>query len=464
LEDPVRYHARQRPGALALRAGGSELTYAELDAAAARVAARMAAEGVGAGDRVATALPPGLDFAVLLHAAPRAGAVLAPLSPRLAAPERTRLLELADPALVVDEPLGGEATETPSPPGRGAVEDEHESGLDPAAPHTLLFTSGTTGAPKPVELTFGNHLASAQASAANLGVDPDDRWLCALPVHHVGGLAILLRSAIYGTAAVVHERFDAAAIRASLESREATLVSLVPTQLRRLVEAGLEAAPSLRAALLGGGPVPRDLLAWAADRRMPVLQTYGLTETASQIATLAAADALAASRLGSAGRPLPGVELEIAPSDGEILARGRMVSAGALASDGWLHTGDRGRLDGDGYLWVEGRLDEVIVTGGENVAAAEVEEALLGHPRVAEAAVVGRPDPEWGQAVTAYVVIEGREPPTDAELVAHCRARLAPFKAPKAIHRVAELPRTDAGKVARGRLRAGEGAWAPPVG
>jgi acyl-coenzyme A synthetase/AMP-(fatty) acid ligase len=155
------------------------------------------------------------------------------------------------------------------------------------------------------------------------------------------------------------------------------------------------------------------------------------------------------------------VELRTSP-EGELIVRGPMVSRGALADDGWLHTGDRGRLDADGHLWVEGRLDDTIVTGGENVSAVEVEEALRAHPAVAEAAVVGRPDPGWGQAIVAYLVIAGEAPgPGDEALVAHCRERLARHKAPKEIHRVAELPRTGSGKVARARLR--ERALRKPV-
>jgi O-succinylbenzoic acid--CoA ligase len=295
--------------------------------------------------------------------------------------------------------------------------------------------------------TYGNHRASALASAWNLGVDPDDRWLSVLPLFHVGGLAILIRSAVYGTAAVVHDGFDVDHVRDSLERGDATLVSLVSTMLQRLRESGLTEAPALRAALLGGGPVPRDLLEWAADAGLPVLQTYGMTETSSQIATLGAEEALA--RTGSAGRPLPGVELRIGEG-GEILVRGPMVSPSAIGEDGWLHTGDRGRLDGDGFLYVEGRIDDTIVTGGENVMAAEVEDALRSHPAVADAAVVGRPDPEWGEAVTAFVVLDADV--EDAELIRHCRERLAGYKAPRVVHRLEELPRNAAGKVRRSAL------------
>ncbi len=452
MDDPVRRHARERPDALALRAGGRELSYAEIDAAASSAAAQLSGAGVGKGDRVATTVVAGVDFVALLHALPRLGAALVPLSPRLPPEERERLLHIARPRLLVEAPLEADLV-TDRPPPRPQI--------DPEALHTLLFTSGTTGAPKPVELSYANHLASARASAANLGTQADDRWLCPLPLNHVGGLAILLRSAIAGTAAILHERFEVERVQESLESGEATLVSLVATQLRRLAEAGLRRAPALRAALLGGGPVPRDLLEWVAERRLPVLQTYGMTETASQVATLPADEALAHERRGSAGRPLPGVELRVAPDDGEVLVRGPMVSRGALAADGWLHTGDRGALDGDGYLWIEGRLDDTVVTGGENVAPAEVEQALLAHPAVEEAAIVGGPDREWGEAVVAYVVLHpARAQPTDAELISLCRSRLAAHKAPKRIRRVPELPRTSSGKVARWRLRAAEGAVA----
>ena len=437
MEDWLTHRARTLPDRLAIRADGRDLTYAELRAEAGAVARRLAARGVRPGDRVATTLPPGVDFAALLHALPRLGAVFVPLNTRLTAGERRAQVDAVAPRVVVEAPLDGGEADVP-----------RAGDVDPDAPHSVIFTSGTTGAPKPVTLTYRNHRASALASAWNLGVAPDDRWLCVLPLFHVGGLAILLRSAIYGTAAVVHPRFDEQAALRSIASAEATLVSLVPTQLRRLAAAGLERAPALRAALVGGAPVPRALLEWAAARGVPALQTYGMTETASQIATLGAAEAL--RRGGAAGRPLPGVELRVSPADGEILVRGPMVAPEAPGPDGWLHTGDRGRVDGEGYLWVEGRLDDVIVTGGEKVSAAEVEGALLAHPAVVEAAVVGEPDREWGARVAAYVVLAG-EVPRD-ELVAHCRARLAGYKLPRAIYPVRELPRTASGKVARTAL------------
>jgi O-succinylbenzoic acid--CoA ligase len=391
---------------------------------AAMKARQLAGLGVGEGTRVAVALPPSLEYAALLHAMPLLGSILVPVNTR-------DPLQAVDADMVVNAPLTSPEADTDL---RGEP--------DPDATWVILHTSGTTAAPKPVHLTYGNFRASAAAAQANLPLRPDDRWLCVLPLFHVGGLSILTRTALYGASAIVHERFDAEAVRDSLESGEATVVSLVATMLRRLRDAGLSHAPGLRAALVGGGPVPRDLLEWGREAGLPLLQTYGMTETCSQIATAAAGS--------DAARPLSGVDVRIGDG-GEILIRGPMVSASALGADGWLHSGDRGFLDDEGFLHVEGRIKDVIVTGGENVAAAEVEEALVAHPAVADAAVVGRPDTEWGEAVTAFVVVDGAEV-DDAALVAWCCGRLAGYKVPRAIVRVEELPRTASGKLLKGRL------------
>jgi o-succinylbenzoate---CoA ligase len=410
LDDWLTSAARARPDHPAVVAGGASVAYGELHERAERVARRLAARGVGPGDRVRVSYPPGIAFAELLHAVPRLGAVFEPVEP-------------ADPP---EPSLDGPEADFAVP-----------SDLDPDAVHTVIHTSGTTGEPKPVELTFANHAASAAASADAVGLDPEDRWLCPLPLHHVGGLAVLIRCAIGRTTAVLHERFDAEPVKRVLEGGQVTLASLVPTMLVRLREAGLRAAPGLRAIALGGGPIPAGLLEWAAETGIPVTPVYGMTETSSQVVA------------GSPGRPLRGVELDIGP-DGEILVRGPMVARGQLAADGWLHTGDLGRLDEQGRLHVEGRLKELIVTGGENVAPLEVEQALLAHPAVADAAVVGRPDPEWGEAITAFVVL--REPAEPDDLRAWCRDRLAPHKVPKQLTPVDSLPRSPGGKLLRSRL------------
>jgi O-succinylbenzoic acid--CoA ligase len=402
--------------------GDRRTTYAELDTEADRVARRLAALGVQPGDRVATTLPPGQGFAALLHAVPRIGAVLVPLDPR----DPVRV----EARLTVEGPLEGPEAEV-----------ELRRIVEPEAVHSVIHTSGTTGRPKAVELTYGNHHASALASAAVLGVGSDDRWLCPLPLFHVGGLAVLLRAAIHGATALLQGGFDAERVKASLESGDATLVSLVPTMLHRLREAGLAQAPGLRVLLLGGGRLPDELIEWSRTQGLPVRATYGMTETSSGIAIAAPGE--------RAGRPLPGVELRIAP-DGEILVRGPMVAPAAAAEDGWLHTGDRGWLDSEGRLHVEGRLKDLIVTGGENVSPLEVEGVLSAHPAVADAAVAGLADPEWGEAVVAFVVLCGEAAPD--ELIRWCRERLAPHKVPKRVQPVDALPRDAAGKLRRSRL------------
>ena len=212
-----------------------------------------------------------------------------------------------------------------------------------------------------------------------------------------------MRSVIYGTTAVLHDGFDADRVAAALAEERITVVSLVTTMLTRLLEAGADLSGP-RAILVGGGPVPEEPLEEAIGRGATVVQTYGLTEACSQVTTLAPDDAR--RKLGSAGRPLLTTHLRI--QDGEILVQGPTVAPGRADADGWLHTGDLGRIDEEGFLYVEDRIDDMIVTGGENVVPAEVEKVLLRHPEVADAAVIGREDPEWQQAVTAVVVLAER--------------------------------------------------------
>jgi O-succinylbenzoic acid--CoA ligase len=311
-----------------------------------------------------------------------------------------------------------------------------------------ILTSGSSGRPRPVGLTYGNFLFSAMGSAYNIGVSPDDRWLCCLPLSHVSGLSIVMRSVIYGTSAVLHDGFDLDRIAASLADEEITVLSLVTTMLVRLLDADVDLSGP-RAILIGGGPVPADALEEALGRGATVVQTYGLTEACSQVTTLAPADAR--RKVGSAGRPLLTTHLRIRA--GEILVQGPTVAPGFADADGWLHTGDLGRIDDEGFLYVEDRIDDVIISGGENIVPAEVEQVLLRHPQVADAAVVGREDPEWQEAVTAIVVLrEGAELPTE-ELRRHCAGELAGYKVPKRIEIASALPRTPSGKLLRRALR-----------
>lgn len=436
------------PAAIAVETPLGACSYAQLLERARAGAAELAARGGGAGERVAIALPAGLDFVCALHASLLLGAVAVPVDLRLGERERAAIV---DGAMVVDEPLrasaaGGRST--------GAVHD-----LDAVA--AIIHTSGTTSAPKPVELTYGNFLWSALGSAAALGLDPGERWLCNLPLSHVGGLSILMRSAIYATTAVVHERFDIELTLGALQTEppEATIVSLVATTLARLLDAGLERPQALRCALTGGGPVPAALLERARAAGVPVSLTYGLTEACSQVSTLppAALDR-EPTAAPTAGPPLFCTRLRIS-AEGEIEVAGPTVARGAAGADGWLHTGDLGRLNADGCLQVTGRRADTIVSGGENVAPTEVEAVLEEHPAVLEAAVLGRADERWGEAVTALVVVRAESEVGEEALRAHCAERLARYKVPKQVAVVrGPLPRTRSGKLLRRELAGGEPA------
>ncbi len=439
LDNWLAQRAQTCPDRYAVIADGNALSYAELEREATAAARRLAARGVRRDATVALMLEPGIEYVVLLHALMKLGAVAYPVNTRLAAGELEAELERAQPALTVNASPDLGLTEADLP-----LLGEHD--LD--APHCQILTSGTTGGPRPVGLTYGNHLWSAVGSAFNLGVEPTDRWLCCLPLFHVGGLSIVMRSVIYGTAAVIHDGFDVDRVAESLEGDGVTLISVVATQLIRLLEADIDLLP-LRAVLVGGGPVPEEVLSEALGRGATVVQTYGLTETASQVTTLSPADAR--PRLGSAGRPLLTTHLRI--QDGEILVQGPTVAPGVADEDGWLHTGDLGTIDEHGFLYVTGRLGDVIVSGGENVLPGEVEDVLRRHPEVADAAVVGRADREWQEAVTAVVVPRGDHEPSAADLRAHCASALAGHKVPKRFEFVSELPRTASGKLLRRELR-----------
>jgi o-succinylbenzoate---CoA ligase len=434
--------AARRPAHTALETPDASVSYAELLGAASAGARELADMGARPGARVAIALGPGLAFAHALHSCLLLGAAAVPVDVRLSQPERDALTHGAD--VVIEEPLasvqGEGARAAPAPPG----------GHDLDAVALVMHTSGTGGAPRPVELTHGNLLWSALGSAAALGVDARDRWLCTLPVSHVGGISILLRSAIYATTAVVHERFERGRALAALREQRITLVSVVATTLARLLESGLEAPEHLRCALTGGGPVPAPLLERAHRARVPVGITYGLTEACSQVSTTPLAEIGGAP--AGPGPPLFCTRVRIA-ADGEILVRGPTVAPGAPADDGWLHTGDLGSVDERGRVRVTGRRDETIVSGGENVAPAEVEAALEACDGVLEAAVLGSADEEWGEAVTAIVVTAPGAALEAEELRRRCAARLAPYKVPKRIELRSEpLPRTASGKLLRREL------------
>lgn len=485
LGDRVARRARTHAGTVALECSGETLTYEQLDRRVESAAGALRDLGVAAGEPIGVLMGNGIEIGVLAHAIPRAGGLLMPVNTRLSTDEiswqlgdaRVRYLlhdgEQADLAREAGAAASVEVLSTTEDRWRAdrGVGDP-DATIEPDRGHSVIYTSGTTGRPKGAVLTHGNFYWSAVASAANIGVEAGDRWLACMPLFHVGGLSILVRSAIYGTTAVIHERFDEDRANRALRAEGITLASVVATMLQRMFAADGEAYPaSVRAVLLGGGPAPRALLEEAQQRGMPVLQTYGLTEAASQVATLAPVDAL--RKLGSAGLPLLSstVRVEVGgrvaePGEtGEIVVAGPTICAGYLhrpdataetIRDGWLHTGDLGHLDEEGYLYVADRREDLIVTGGENVYPAEVEAVLMEHPAVGECAVVGLPDEEWGSRVVAAVVPSASTEPDGlrAAVEKHLRARLAGYKAPRRIVLwQGPLPRTASGKVQRHLVR-----------
>jgi o-succinylbenzoate---CoA ligase len=439
----IHLAAGKHPGRVAIEGPERRLTYAQLAESARVVADGLTQSGIVEGDRVALALPGVEDFVVALHGCMLIGAAAVPIDLRLT--EEERAARSAGATVVVSD-LPAASPESlhggPGPAVAGAGPGSAVAGPGPAVADrdvAVMHTSGTAAAPKQVVLTHGNWLANALGSAVALGLDAAERWLCPMPLTHVGGLSVPIRSAIYCTTAVVQGRFDTEAVLDELMDpvRRTTLVSLVPTMLSRLLDAGLKRPPALRWALLGGGPIPAPLLERAEAAGVPVAPTYGMTEACSQLATF--------------GWPLPGAEIRVA--QGEVIARGAMVSAGALSGDGWLHTGDLGTFDDRSRLVITGRKADTIVTGGENVAPVEVEEVLLSHPAVADAAVHGRVDPEWGEAVVATLVVRDGAPVGTEQLRAHCAARLAGFKVPKEFRFAPALPRSETGKLLRRELR-----------
>jgi len=501
MRDPLTYRVAATPEATALVDADRDERWSvtDLDAAVEQVAGRLAALGVRPGDRLGVCLPTRPATVRVIHAAVRLGAVLVPLGARLTPHELADRLARADvTALVCDATTATDAVAAADAAAdRGGVPDpvpvvsvdtdvgdagERVTALgarppEAVVPHdwsldaTLLlpFTSGTTGAPKGVRLTLRNVLASAVASTFRLGLDRSETWHVALPLHHVGGLTPVLRMPLYGMTVVLRESFDADTVAADFERYDVTATSLVPTTLDRLLDVTTgELGPSLRAVLLGGAPATTALLDRCVERSVPVFPTYGMTETASQIST--ATPEAARANPGTVGRPLLWTDLaardesgdELPPGEvGELVVSGPTVSPGYLDADATdaafgaagLHTGDVGYRDADGRVWVIGRTDDLIVTGGENVAPAEVIEVLRDHPDVADAAVVGVPDEEWGERVAALVVTREGADPAESTLEEHCRERLANYKLPRTIRFADGIPRTESGTVDRAAVR-----------
>jgi o-succinylbenzoate---CoA ligase len=405
MRDWVRRRAADAPAAVAIATSDRALSYAELDAAADEAMAEFARTGIVAGSMMPFPAPPLPETLIEMVAAARLGATVAPYGPM--------------------------------PPEANAS--------IPGDAYAVVTTAGSTGDPRGVILTAGNVAAAIDASQARIGNDEADTWLLCLPLYHIAGLSVAWRSFAAGGSVLVHDRFDATAVAAALRSGAASMVSLVPTMLHRILE--MDAGPyrDVKGVLLGGGPASGLLVEQGLDAGLPVLTTYGTTESTSQIATVAPGEGRRA--IGTVGRPLDGMVVDF--EDGEIVVDGPAVSPGYLGEPprvGPHHTRDLGHIDDAGRLVVSGRIDDIILTGGEKVAPQLVEAVLESFPAIERAIVVGVPDDDWGQAVVA--VVEGG-PLDEHALGARARAALAVHQVPKRWVRVDELPELPSGKIDR---------------
>ncbi len=500
LAEMIRSHAAERPDATALIFEGRESSYAQFDVHASRVANALIGAGVRPGDRVAFLGKNSDLYFEYWFGAAKAGAVLVPVNWRLAPPEVAYVLGdsapkmvLADPMfldrldeangyrIVVTEPSGNLPLFADWRDAAGSDDPRLDAGYD--EPVLQLYTSGTTGNPKGAMLSSKSLLALRQETPPD--VMPEwNRWsasdvaLIAMPVFHISGSGWGMWSLQHGGKGVVVREFDPHQVLDLLVKYRITKIMMVPTAMRIVCDhpdaAGTDFS-FLKYICYGGSAIPLDLMRQAiAVFGCGFAQMYGMTETAGTITGLPPEDhdPEGNDRMRSVGVPLPGVEMRIVGEDGAELPRGMVgeiatrspsnmtgyhgrpeATAEAIDADGWLRTGDAGYMDADGYIYLADRIKDMIITGGENVYPAEVENALYSHPQVSDVAVIGVPDPKWGEAVKAIVVPVEGQAPEPAALIAWARERIAAYKAPKTVDFREALPRNPSGKILRRLLR-----------
>lgn len=467
------------PERIALEMDDRKVTFVELFQNSIKFTEKLSELGVKKGDRISVFMSNSIELVELLFALKNIGAVTVLHNLRLTAQELAfQVGDAASRFIIVEDGkelfLSGvfEQEKIISISGLASLKGSpivmiEEFELD--ATDTVMYTSGTTGSPKGVKQTYGNHFWSATGSALNLGLREEDCWLLAVPIFHISGLSILMRSVVYGMRVIIHKRFEADDVHQDLMKRNVTIVSVVSAMLSALLERlGPSNYPSsFRCMLVGGGPVPKSMLKECQEKAIPVYQTYGMTETCSQIVTLSPDFAI--SKLGSAGKPLFPCQLKIvqegqeaAPGEtGEIVVKGPNVTPGYYnrveatkdsIQDGWFYTGDLGYLDEEGFLFVVDRRSDLIISGGENVYPAEIEAVLVSHPLIKEAGVTGVHDERWGQVPIGFVV--GNQPGMmdKEELFSFMKIRLAGYKVPKELYMVEELPRNASSKLMRREL------------
>ena len=475
LADVPAWHARARPDAQALRFGGVAAGYAALHQRSLQWAAWLHAQGVRAGDRVAWLGLNHPDQLALLFAVARLGAMLAPLNFRLAPPEWDAVLADCTPRCVIhDAAWAGAARDLAQRHGMAAHGVDAPDGMTAQAmdapvdaqalPVLLVYTSGTTGTPRGAVHTQGNLLANMAIAAQVQGMTPADTVATALPLFHVGGLCIQTLPALYaGGCVVLHARFDPAALLQCIATDKPTLTLVVPAVMKALAEHPAWAhteLSSLRAAWAGSSTLPQALVAAFHARGVPVCNVYGATETGPF--SIALDERRALTHAGTCGWPAPGVQARLAHVKngvGEVLLRAPNVvrrywpDVPAVDADGWFHSGDLAQVAPDGSWCIVGRAKDMIISGGENIYPAEIENALAAHPDVAECAVVGVADARWGEAVVAAVVPRDGQVLDAAELQGWLGQRVARYKLPRRYVALAALPRTALGKVQKSLLQ-----------
>ena len=508
MHDWIHRHAGCTPERLAIRFPGRDLSYAALAQLIDRHAAGLTAAGVKRGGCVAYLGLNSPDEIALLFACARLGAMFVPLNSRLAAPEHRQILADCPPSVLFVESQFVRQTETirsslgtmlmvsfgPAPQGwlehsaflaRGeGAAMRTDAAILQRAPLLVCYTSGSTGKPKGVVLSQDAIAWNALNSADMHEMTPDDRILNNLPLFHVGGLNNQTTPALrMGSTVVLHPRFDVDATFDAIERERITLAQLVPSQLTMMLASPRWATADLsnvRMITTGSMVVPEQLIRAVHARGVPLVQVYGSTETCPIAACLKAADAM--RKIGSSGRAAAHCQVRVvddagrdaAPgATGEILVRGPNLMSGywnapeataAVLVNGWFHTGDMGYFDADGYLYVNGRSKEMIISGGENIYPAEIENLLIDSPDVVEASVVGWPDERWGEIVVAVVVPQRGHRLTESDVMRRMEGRIARFKQPRKVLFAEELPKTALGKVRREEVRrlvAGSAVAAP---
>lgn len=456
----------------ALVSGRRTVPYRSLAREADALARRLVTAGVLPGEFVAVKGHPSPEMIATLHGVWMAGAVAAPMNPLWTGAEELQALEMLQASALLiaggEEPpdetsgisplLTLESGDGADGPSIGSLRPDPRSlpgqpaSSRPSETAVRLLTSGTSGSPSVVDLTFGNLLASAGGAGERLSLHPSDRWFASLSLAHVGGVAMVTRAALLGSALVLAGRFRADTCWGMVRDGVITHASLVPTMLRQLLELqGTDTLPrTLRCLLIGGARADEELIREATERGFPIALTYGMTETSSQVAT--APPAMVVRKPGTVGLPIPGVRVKLSPED-EILVRGGTVAPAAAGDDGWYATGDLGRLDAEGHLWITGRISSRIISGGVNVDPLEVEALLRTHPGVLESSVVGLPDTKWGERVVAAVVVRDPSSAIQEELHRMARARFSAAKRPREYVLVRALPRNSNGKVDREKVK-----------